>query len=110
VYVRLLTCADEIILSDMEKTFGWNWLYRWAQSMVDDVKPFDMRVKMLEGMRVKDLAKIRAFHEKFYHGPMMESDYTCKECGGAGRMAIPFRREWLFPFGKALAADFGEAI
>jgi hypothetical protein len=110
IYVNLITCEDEIRLADMEKAYGENWLRRWALSISGDEQTFEQKLKFVEELPTRDLAKIRAFHEKFFHGPVMEWDYTCKDCGGAGRMAIPFQREWLFPYGKALAADYGATL
>lgn len=110
VYLKLFNSADEMQLSDLEKMFGWNWLHRWALTVVDDSKTFEEKVKFIGELPSRDLAKIRAFQEKFFHGPIMEWNYSCKHCGGAGRMAIPFQREWLFPSGKALTADFGAEL
>jgi len=95
VQLRLLTIKDEIEAEKLadEKNFGH--LYRYARSIVDDadvlsryryarsiVDDADVlsRLERLKKMSAKDVATIRAFHEKFYHGPDMKMNYVCPEC------------------------------
>ena len=53
---------------------------------------------------------IRAFHDKFKHGPKMISKYTCPDCGGTGVMPVPFRLEMLLPYGENLARAVGDTV
>ena len=110
VYLRLLTVEDEIKVANYEKSGANSWLYRYALTIVDPEKSTADKVNMLEEMEAKDLAKIRAFHEKFDHGPIMEADYICPKCGGRGRMAVPFRIEMVFPYGRTLKEHFGKTV
>jgi len=110
VNLRLFRVEDEIKIADYEKADKASWLYRFATAIVDDSKGIWDRVAYLENMESKDLASIRAFHNKFVHGPKMESPYICPKCGGAGRTPVPFRLEMLFPYGKTLERYFGNAV
>lgn len=109
INVRLFRVEDEIKISDYEKTNNPSWVYRYALALIDDKGIWD-RVNYLENLDVKDFAKIRAFHDKFYHGPKMEAKYVCQKCGGSGLVPVPFRIEMLFPYGKTLTKYFGNAV
>lgn len=107
--LRLFRVEDEVAASDFDKSGESSWLYRYARSVVspDDVL---QRISMLEQLPAQDLAKIRAFQEEFFHGPRMESGYTCTKCGRKGSVRIPITLEFLFPYGAALRKTFGDAI
>jgi len=110
IKLRLFRISDEINISELEKAGKDSWLYRFALSIVDNEKNVWDRVIKLDNMDVKDIAIIRAFHTKFYHGPKLESKYECPKCGGEGVVPVPFRPEMLLPYGDALVRDFGKAI
>lgn len=110
VYLRLLTVADEIVLADREKMQQDIWLARYALSLVDQELSIEQKITLLEDMNAADLATIRAFHEKYDHGPIMEADYRCPKCGGVGRMAVPFRIDMVLPHGSQLKSVYGAAV
>jgi len=109
INVRLLTIEDEIKVADFEKAGHNSWLYRYALSIVNDKKVLD-NMEFLEALDVRDVAKIRAFQEKYDHGPVMSSVYECSKCGGNGKIAVPFRLEMLFPYGYALKRAFADGV
>jgi len=104
--LRLLTINDEIKLAEFEKNGQNTWGYRWALSIVNDMTFMD-KVNLVDNMEAKDIAKIRAFHEQFAHGPILETKYECEKCGGDGITPIPFRFELFFPYGEKLTRFFG---
>jgi len=110
IYLRLLTVEDEIKVVAYEKTGANGWLFRYALSVVDQQLSENQKVMMLEDMDVNDVAMVRAFHEEFDHGPVMEAPYKCPKCGGAGRVAVPFRIEMVFPYGPALKKHFRKTV
>jgi len=97
VGIRLLTISDEIEAFNFAKRSGSAYLYSYALSLVNEKDPL-ARLKLLEGMNTKDLNEIKKFHTKYEHGPNMESSYTCPECGGEGKVEVPFRIQELFSF------------
>jgi len=109
VNLRLFRVKDQIRVEDYEKNRKNSWLYRFALTMIDDKDVF-ARVNYLENLGVKDLAKIRAFHEKYFHGPDMKYKYECPECGEEGEVVLPFRLEFIFPYGEILAKYFGDGV
>lgn len=109
VHLRLLNTRDEIDILKFEKDSDEGLLYRYARSIVDDKNVLE-RVERLGNLGAKDLATIRAFQEKFYHGPDMNAKVTCPECGEEDDVEVPFRLDLLFPDGKALRDSFGEGI
>lgn len=110
IYLRLMTVEDEIKATEWEKNFGNAWLYRFAQVMVD--QEMDMKAKMdfLGELPGPDFQKVKAFHEKFDHGPNMKAKYECPKCGGDGLVAVPFRIEMVLPHGEALRRNYEDAI
>jgi len=112
VTLRLLTVGDEVKVASLENQGQNVWLYRYALSVVpqDEKKTVWNVVEELEDMNASDLAKIRAFHEVYDHGPIMETKYECQKCGGVGQVAVPFRIEMLFPYGETLKATFGAEL
>lgn len=109
IKLRLLRVADQIQYLDHVQEKEDNSLYKLAQSIVDD-KDLVTRIKMLEEMSTKDLALIRAFHEKYYHGVKLETKYTCPKCGGTGNTPVPFRLDIIFPAGETVAKSLGRSI
>jgi len=110
VNLKLFRVEDEIKIADYEKGSDSSWLYRFALSIVDDSKGIWDKVSYLENLPAKDVATIRAFHEKFAHGPKLETKYTCPKCGGEGVMPIPFRLQMFCPYGETLTRYFGDRI
>jgi len=110
IYLRLFTVEDELRVADYEKNGSTGWILRYALSVVDKEKSLSDNVALLEDMNVGDLALVRAFHEKYDHGPVMETSYVCPTCGGNGKVAVPFRIEMVFPYGAALKKHFGKAV
>jgi len=112
IKLRLLRVEDELKANALEKSGQNVWLMRYAASIVPDdtkVSVLDRAVSM-ESMSTKDIAMIRAFHEKYEHGPKMESEYTCGKCGGDGLVAVPFRLQMFLPSGEVLKRYFGKTM
>lgn len=109
VDLRLLRYSDLLKVSEMEKQGKNPWIRQFALSLVNDKNLFE-KEEFLENLDGSDLAVIRCFHEKFFHGPKMEVVYECPKCGGTGVMPVPFRLEMLLPFGKRLEQYIGDAI
>lgn len=110
VNLKLLRVEDELRILDLQKAGQNIWLHRFAQSIVDDTKTHMEKVEWLEQLPAKLVAKIRAFHDVFDHGPIMTSDYECEKCGGAGLVPVPFRLEMLFPSGDDLKRYYGASM
>jgi hypothetical protein len=114
VKLRLFRVQDEINIANYEKSGDSSWLYRFATSVVQkksnkEVGIWD-RVSYLENLSAGDVAKIRAFHQEFAHGPKMEAPYICNKCGGEGVVPVPFRTEMLFPYGENLSKYYGNPV
>lgn len=112
ITLRLLTVGDETKVWDYERQGQGSWVYQYALSVVDREHEFDHIMTRLGSMASRDFAKIRAFHEYYDHGPVMEVPYKCpRNCGGEGlKLPVPFQREWLLPVGEALKVYFGPAV
>jgi len=109
INLRLLTIKDEIEIQNFEKNNDSSFLYRLARSIVSD-KNVIQRMIELEGMSAKDIMVIRAFHEKFYHGPDMNTTFKCPLCGEEDEVVVPFRLDFIFPDGEALGDAFGKGV
>jgi hypothetical protein len=109
IKLRLLRVEDVLKVDEIAKLGQNVWLYRYALSIVDNQGIWD-RVSYLENLSSKDIMYIRAFHDKFAHGPKMETSYSCQKCGGTGIMPVPFRLEMLLPYGKTLRRYTGDAV
>jgi hypothetical protein len=104
VDLRLLNVGDQI---EIEKFRGADsYMFKWARSMVSE-KDVLARMEELKTMGVRDLATIRAWHEKMYHGPNMMAKFNCPRCQGEEDVEVPFRFDFLFPDGQALTDTFG---
>jgi hypothetical protein len=102
VNLKLFRVDDEVKIADYEKSSGQSsWLFRFATTIVNDKGIWD-KINWLENLPAKDVAAIRAFQEKFTHGPKLETNYTCPKCGGTGVMPVPFRLQIFFPYGEIL--------
>lgn len=107
---RLLRVKDELELYRLEKTVQNPKRYQLAYTLVDPNRNIVERVKWLEEMPAKDLAKIQAFQDSFYHGPNFTTNYKCPKCDGEGLFIAPFRLEHFHPDGPALTKNFGTKI
>jgi len=110
VNLRLLTSQDEVLVSDYKNAGQEEWTYRYALSIVNESKDIMELMSFYESLPIKDTAKIRAFQEKYYHGPDMEATHQCPYCHEEDQISIPFRIEALFPTGKELVRNFGDRI
>lgn len=110
VFMRLFRVEDELSILEWEAQGKNSWLYRYALTIVDQSKNVLEKIEFLENLEARDIAKIRAFHEKFDHGPIMESKYECKYCGFKGVMDVPFRIEMVFPIGSTLRRNFAAGV
>lgn len=111
VGLRLFRAKDEEKAVSFEKQTGQNaWLFRYAQSIVEPEMSEIDKILFLEELPAAEVALIRAFHEKFSHGPKMETQVECQKCGGTELVSVPFRIELFFPYGKTLSRYFGNAV
>ena len=106
--LRLMRVSDIIQISDLESKGKNSWLARYALT-IQNGKSLWENVRMLEDMPVKDIAKIRAFHEQFDHGPDMQISYTCDSCKEEMPVQVSFRIDSIFPFGSELKKYFTDA-
>jgi len=112
IKLRLLRVQDEINIIEYSKhAEGSSWLFRLATSIVDPQSDVMQRLAYLSTLGVRDVAKIRSFHEKFYHGVQLEVPYVCSNCEREGQIPLPFcLLDMLVPQGPALARAVGDAI
>lgn len=109
VNLRLLTVDDEIEIEKFEEKNEDGLLFRQARSIVDD-RDILARLEELRSMDARDIARIEAFHEKFYHGPDLVSSFECPKCGREDEVDVPFRLDFFFPHGRTLTDNFGKGI
>ena len=102
VKVRLQTAKDDMKVADYEKKSGSSWIYRYALTLVEEGQSVADKINFLEDLPVGDLAKIRAFHEEFDHGPTMLAPYTCPQCDFESEVMLPFSLEMFFKYGASL--------
>ena len=110
VKLRSLTVEDEIKVMDLEKGNKNTYLYKYALGIVDENRGVWDNVRFLEELNVRDLAVIRQFYEKFYHGPIMKYAYTCPNCGAGEVAAIPFQLDLLLPSGETIERRIGTGL
>lgn len=110
VRVRLQTVQDEINVAEFEQKGQSSYIYTYAVCIVDDSKDIIQKMEFLKGLLSKDLGRIRAFHEKYFHGPRFETKYVCPKCNGEGNASVPFRFDQILPYGATLVSAFGEKI
>ena len=110
VKLKLLSVKDVIEAEKYSKNDSENdFLYEYAGSVVDD-RGLPERVTWLQNLKARDLALIRAFQEKFVHGPNMVTKVICPKCQEEEEIIIPFRFTFFFPAGAALVDAFGKRI
>lgn len=111
IELRLLTVEDEIEIEKYQKKHGESHNYRYARSIVSNDNIVE-KLSKVEKMLAKDKATIRAFQEKFYHGPNLYYSYICPKpkCREEDEVEIPFRLDFLFPVGETLTKTFGEKL
>ena len=108
VNLRLFTVGDELEIEKFEKK-NQRPRYRFARSVVSDLNILD-RLEEIEKLGMKDFSRIRAFHEKFNHGPDLNTTFVCPKCGEEDDVEVPFRLDFLYPYGEALTDAFGEGL
>ena len=97
VTLKLLTIEDELAISGYEQDGHDSWSFRWACTIVSD-KDVIARTNYYKLLGTKDTSRIRAFQEKYKHGPdLSKVPYICPKCGGVGTIAVPFRLELFLP-------------
>jgi hypothetical protein len=106
VSLRLLTIGDEI---QDGSSGNMGLIYKCARTMVDNRNMAD-RIDFLGKLKAIDLATIRAFHEKYYHGPNMSTKFVCPKCGKEDVVDVPFRLDFIFPRGETLTRSIGKGI
>ena len=111
IQLKLLSIKDLIEAEKYSKIDSENdFLYEYAASIVDD-RGLPEKVTWLKNLKkAKDLALIRAFQEKFAHGPNMNLKVICPKCQEEEDLIVPFRFEFLFPKGEILTNAFGKGI
>ncbi len=107
---KLVRVKDEIQLERMAQTVENIYLQSIAMTIVNPEKDLMEKIKWLEDLPSKDVAKIRAVQDSFYHGPDFKMKYTCDKCAGEGKFTAPFRFEHLIPYGDALVKNFGVKV
>jgi hypothetical protein len=109
VNVRLFNLGDMIDIEKYEQEHENSHIYKYALTIVDE-DSIQKRVEKLTNLPVKDLAKLRAFQQKYIHGPLMTYNMVCPDCGEEEIFELPFRIDIIFPDGETLANSFGEGI
>ena len=109
ISLKLLSVEDEIAIEKYEKENRNGHIYRFARSVVSESDTLS-KVADIEKLSAKDLAKIRAFQVKFYHGPNMNTTFTCPQCEEEDDVTVPFRLEFFYPDGETLTDTFGKGI
>jgi len=108
VHLRLLTVGDQIEIEKFPNA-DEAYLYKWARSVVSD-KPVMDRLYELKEFSGRDMATVRSWHEKMYHGPNMSTTFQCPKCSQEEEVDVPFRLDFIFPDGQALTDTFGAGI
>lgn len=112
VNLRLLTVEDEIKVEKYSKKHKKEaMLYRYARTIVDDMDVIAW-VEKLSSMKAKDFMTILSFQDRFFHGPVMETTFTCpkEECGEEDDVEIPFRLDFFFPEVSEVELSNGEGV
>lgn len=95
VQVKLLTLADDIEITKWIEAGKEMYLYTFARSLVCEGLDTMGALEILKNLDTKDLKTIRDFHEKYIHGPDLNSSYVCPKCDSEGKVIVPFRLESL---------------
>ena len=109
VSLRLLTVGDEIAANEFSQKSNETLIFRCARSVVEDGGIVE-KMERLKSLPAADVATIRAFHEKFYHGPNMTAKFSCPKCKKEDKIDVPFRFDFFFPRGEILTRTFGSRI
>lgn len=111
VNLRPITVGDEIETEKYNDDHDDAIIYRYARSIVDDRSTIE-KMEWLFSLEksTRDMARIRAFHEKYYHGPDLTTKFQCPKCGGEEEVDIPFRLDFVYPDGETLTNTFGKGI
>lgn len=109
ISLRLFTVTDEIAVEKYNQKHKDGLLYRYARSVVTEDDLLAVLAQFNE-MHAKDFTAIRAWHEKFYHGPNMEAVVSCPKCDEEVTVDVPFRLDFFFPDGDALRSTFGKGV
>jgi len=103
--LRLLTVEDEIKTEDFSKKNKQDaLLFRYARTIVSEMDIVALMNK-LSSMKAKDFMTIMNFQEKYDHGPVLKTTFTCpkEDCGEEDELDIPFQLDFFFPN----VAEFG---
>ena len=109
IRLQLLTVADDIKTEQYSVGHEDSMLYRYARSVVTDADILQT-LEQFRSLPAKDFLRIVAWHEKFFHGPVMESAFTCSKCDKEDKVEVPFRFSFFFPDGSELEEFFGQGI
>lgn len=108
VNCRLVRVKDELYINKLEREINDNvYLHNIAVCIVDDSKDLIQKVDWLSNLSSKDVAKIRAVQDSYYHGVDFTMKYTCPKCQGRGTFIAPFRLDQILPYGDTLVKNFG---
>lgn len=111
VGIRLFRVNDELSAIRFSKGGANDYLYTLALSLdIPSCKDIGEKLEYLRDMSTKDLGKIKAFHEKYYHGPVFKTKYACGLCGYEGETSVPFRPEYIIKTGAELVKHYGDQI
>lgn len=108
--LRLLTVEDDIKIEKYDETHDDTLLYRLALSIVDSNIDILEKMDRLRKGGTKDIAMIEAFHQKYYHGPELNTVYTCPNCKEEDEIILPFWLDLFYPQGSVLVRTFGGRI
>jgi hypothetical protein len=108
VDMRLLTVGDQIEIEKFPNA-GESYLFKWARSIVSEKSVVEVMYDLTK-FSGKDMATIRSWHEKMYHGPEMLTKFQCPKCGNEEEVEVPFRLNFIFPDGQTLTDTFGAGI
>jgi hypothetical protein len=109
VLVRLMNMGDVVASQEYQKTHDDVHTYQYARTIVDDNLSIEAKMKLLSE-NLSLLARIRAWHEKYYFGPDMKVQASCKSCGKEDVVNIPFQFDFIYPSSAFLADAFGEGL
>lgn len=110
IKVRLLTVEDDIKIEKYDESHDDTLLFRLALSIVDDSLDILEKMTKLRKMVTKDISAIEAFHQKYYHGPELNTKYTCPNCGEEDEIIVPFWLDLFYPQGSVLTRTFGGRV
>lgn len=110
VKCRLARVKDELQINRMARDLGNVHLHTIAVTIIDSQKDIVQKVNWLNDLSSKDIAKIRAIQDTYYHGPDFKMKYKCPKCAGEGTFIAPFRFVHFFPYGDVLTKNFGVEI